>query len=298
MTNIKDGLRRIELFGQAIRPGLEEITGLPLDLSNMEYVIDDRDLTNDTDVIAFGEIMKEGRANADWRDKIGNYTPLGIMRTLGGIAALKFMGEAMMMKYNEDEGIAVDPRCLEMSDAGLLYILAHELIHPMDDQHFKCVTDTVNELDRYNFIRDQANITGQLIDAKHDAGLVKGYITKSPEVKSLEAALETKKEETSRFMTVLESHANYVQAQWLKGQGLQTKDVLDKQILTMALWGVPLMLNSAARKKVKQYQAGMKFIEHAYGKNADMGFIYENVPTSEEFAKPELYFESKTVPSK
>jgi hypothetical protein len=295
---MENDLERIARIAERIKPDLEAITGLPLDLTCMKYEVDDRNLLNDTDIMAFMRIHKEGTSNKDWRDKIGDYNPLKLVSNFFGKIALKCMGEAMVMKYNEDEGIAVDPRCLTMNDTGIAYMLAHELVHPMDDQHFRCITDTVAETDRYNFVRDKAAIEHKLIGAKHSAGLIGGYLRKNEDIKGIEAELKVKKDETDRFMTLLESHAEYVKGAWINRKNLSTKDFIGKELLIMSLWGIPLLLNKETKSKLKQYGVGKKFISEVYRQKADMGFIYENTPTQEELNSPSLYFENRNVPQR
>jgi hypothetical protein len=298
MFKMKNDLERIAQIAERIRPDLEAITGLPLDLTCMKYKVDDRDILNDTDIMAFMRIHKESTSNEDWRDKIADYNPLKPVSNFFEKIVLKCMGEAMVMKYNENEGIAVNPRCLTMSDTGIAYMLAHELVHPMDDQHFRCITDTVAETDRYNFVMDKAAIEHKLRDAKHNAGLIGGYLCKNDYVKGIEAELKIKKNETDRFMTVMESHAEYVRGAWVNRKNLSPKDFIGKELFIMGLWGIPLLLNKGTKAKLKQYAVGKKFISEVYRNKADMGFIYENTPTQEELNSPSLYFENRAVPQR
>ena len=57
---MENNLERIAQIAERIRPDLEAITGLPLDLTCMKYEVDDRNLLNDTDILAFMRIHKEG----------------------------------------------------------------------------------------------------------------------------------------------------------------------------------------------------------------------------------------------
>jgi hypothetical protein len=51
------------------------------------------------------------------------------------------------------------------------------------------------------------------------------------------------------------------------------------------------MLIPAFRRKAKTYRDGKKLVEMAYERGVEMGILYQNIPTKEEYKSPEAYFE-------
>lgn len=282
-------LERIVELAAEVAADIEEITGKTLNHGNVKYEVDDGNILNDTDVVRTIEILEEVKADYDWRDHLANNNPWALIKKGAGYALLRLMGESLSMKYNGEEGIAVNPDVFEMKEGAIKFALAHELVHPLDNERYG-----FTEI-RFKYVEEARDLQKELIAEKHKAGFFRGYLRKNEQIKAIETRIEEKKKELNRFMAIVESHANYVQKEYVARNKLQPKDYLNLNfgMVKQLLVAIPLLMTKAYRNKIRQYSRAEKLVKLAYSLKHDLGNLYKDIPSEKEVETPILYFKNR-----
>jgi hypothetical protein len=287
--NDKLSLEDVTKLARPVANFIAQVTRKPCNVSNLELTLDDGNVLNDADVQKFKEIVKSPEKDYDWRDKLFKYSPQTIFSDAFKLLGLRLMGKFAAMKYNGGQKISINPLILAEKPTTIAWYLAHELTHVADGQNY-------GER-RFDLLNQLASVEKELIKKKHDMGFVKGYLRPTQEVKDGKTKAESCKTELGNYMAVTESHAEYLRDQFVKSASLKIADYLSLAVLVKSLMWVPMLLIPSQRKKAAQYSAGKKLIEMAYERKVDIKYIYDNIPTAEEFSNPEKYFQ-RILPKK
>lgn len=284
-------LERVKDIADIVLTELSEITGETLDSFDLKFEISD---TADKDQVAakIRDLVKEVNKNGDWKDKVEDYTPGKLLRKLQGKLAKHLLGRAPL-GYLGEGLIAVNPKILKRSDKSLKWMLSHEEQHVLDDQQYNIFER------RYDFFKKWAGLAKPYLEKRHEAGIIKGYIKPTEEIKKLKNEMDECLEEGNRFMAILESHAMFIQKKYVEHTKMSPTDYLSLGMVLKSLAQSPLiLLSKQMRKKVAQYSKGEKIVGLAYKKDIDIGTLYKHVPTCEELENPEKYFEHLEVREK
>jgi len=283
--------KHIELLAKECAPVVESITGKSIKLDDLKVIVDDQDYTNDEDILKMKKILETAKENYDWKDSLFDCSPSKLAKKLGSYIAIKCMGKVGLMKVNDEKTLQVNPDILNEKETVLKNLLYHELLHLQDLQHYP--------ERRYDFLEKISVLERKLTGKKHEAGLVQGYLKPNEEVKNMQKNIDSFLDEINNYATVDESHATYVQEKCKQKTGLNEIDCMSKTILKKSLATLPLMVLPLFKKKMKQYYAGNELVKMAYLMKVDMGLIYKNVPTQNDFKNPEAYLKKisgKTEP--
>lgn len=262
---------------------VRELTGRPLKVEGLNIIIDDEDISNDSDVVRMKAIATRPNKNYDWRDYASYITPKKLSSLLGNLIMIKSMGKAAVMKVNDSNTLQVNPHFVDEKYGLLFDLSSHELTHLSDFQNY---SDR-----RFDLFEKKASLEEKLIEVKHKAGLVHGYLSPTAEIKEIESQMSQVDREIGAYMTLLESHASVIQEKSVDNKKLTPLDRVSWNLLKTALPTLPLLLLPPFKEKMKQYEQGQAMVKMAYEKGVDMGVLYSNLPIMEEFASPETYFE-------
>lgn len=281
--NQDEFLKKLSDLSDIISKDVSRMTGKYLDISNLKFEMYDSRIKNDT-MIKVEEFTKRLGKQYDWRDTVQFLAPKNLLMGLSGVLQLSLINIAAAFTFVGHDKIVVGPLTPMQAEGTLKWMLAHELTHVSDDQQYD-----ISE-GKYKFLEDWFDVGEKLVAKKHELGFFEGYIEPSKEVKDLEKRMRECMEDGNRYMSVVESHATYIQQRYVEETGMKPSDYLTPQFKAIKTALTPLRVFKAMREKIEQYKKAQKIVEVAYLKGVDIGVLYEHTPTYDEMENPIKYF--------
>ncbi len=289
-------------LAEEITPFIEEVTGKKVPIDRIVFKEGHGVDKDDPEMARFADEATRANSMYDLRDW---YYELITKKALPEIAVgaiynilqYKVISQHMVFNGMDDKGnyiIHVAPGMKDYTDTMFQNVLAHELVHPMDEELYGFFDR------RHELVSEMADIEEELIEFKHSVPTVLGYIEPLQYIEDMEAEIEEKVEEIMRLTTVIESHAMYVEHKVADKMGWDMEDIYDlspKGIIKQVMM-VPILLFPQYRKQMKIYQNGLNIVSTIYSEGLDIGMLVDDIPSEEELMFPRLYFENRDIEMK
>ncbi len=283
-------------IAEELAPVVSELTGKPFDAGDVTFIVGEGDFNTSAAIERVKAICIRPNSQYNLPDIAEQYLRPDALITvvlnglLGGVIKRK-MAESLVMAYlgEDDAGehcIAVNPKFLDASDTEIRRTMSHELVHAADDIAHGLYSSMEPVAERV------ASTEEELISLRRSLGLVKGYIRPTEEVLDLKARVKEGNAELERCGAVAESHAEYISAMYQDSVDLPppSEEEMKKQLAAL-LATLPLFLIPSYRRKIMGYFKGQELVAAMYASGQDIGLLFSDVPSEDEFHLPELYFE-------
>ncbi len=283
-------------IAEEVAPLVSELTGKPFDASDVTFIVGEGNFATSAAIERVNSIYTRPNKQYNLFDISENYlTPNALImvvldKVLGGAIKRQMVNSLIMVYLGKDDAgehcIAINPAHLDASDVEIRRTLSHELVHAADDIAHGLYPSMEVVAERV------ASTEEELISLRRSLGLVKGYIRPTDEVLDLKARVKEGIAEMERCGAVVESHAEYISAMYADKVDLPSpsQEDMKKQLWAM-LATLPLFLIPSYRRKVMGYIKGQNLVAAMYASGHDIGTLFRDVPTEEEFMMPEIYFE-------
>jgi hypothetical protein len=282
-------LSELETIAKEVSQSIQKITEKPLDIDSLILKMNNKSIYEDEAVKKALSIVSRPKLKYNTVDKLF-YGPKNFIEKQLEHFAISFLSNNILMKYDNANVILVAPSFLDRKINSIKAMMAHELTHLQEDQLY--------QLQSLTLLENAVLVTEKIIEKRHELGILKGYILPNQEIKELKSEHKECLTKLNNYMTVLESHAEYVKERYMEDNKISIMDVYTKKEMVKSILTLPLLLVPGIGKKMIQYSKGKELIKNAYAWQVPIEKLYQNIPTDDDFKHVFFYLKKYTPEGK